>query len=320
MIVDHYLQKYFQPLVNVKFTSKMEDDLDDIAIGKEKWRPYIKEFYTKKFHSHIKEAMANEEYPDINIGKDKDTNTDIIIKSGKYGPYLQRGEGGENNTCSLPDSLAPADLTLDSAIELLAKPQGPQILYKDEKTGKDVTQRTGRFGPYLQLGEDEETKKAKKVSLSYGPKKLPIGASLDIDNVTKEQATKIISFPLNIGEINGVKVTASVGRFGPYLKKDDDFRSIPKDKDILTLTLEDAKEIYAQEKKGRGKRKTKILKELGEEPKTSKPVQILDGPYGPYISNGTRTFAPVPKDTNIEDITLAQALELIKEKKGKKKK
>ncbi|MDP2692958.1 MAG: type I DNA topoisomerase [bacterium] len=328
MIVDHYLQKYFHTLVNVKFTSKMEDDLDEIALGKHKWKPYIKDFYNEKFHTHITKASSDEDYPDISVGRDDKTKEEIIIKSGKYGPYLQHGKGGENNTCSLPDSLAPADLTLNIALELLAKPQSPQIICTDDKSGKDITQRTGRFGPYLQLGEDEDPstssgeakKKAKKVSLTYGPKKLPIGASLDIDNITPELAKKIISFPLQIGIIDGVTVIASVGKFGPYLKKEDDFRSIPKDKDILTITLDEAKELYAQEKKGRGRRKAKILKELGEEPKTKKPVQVLDGPYGPYISNGPRTFAPLPKDIEPKDVTLEQALQLIKDKKANKKK
>ncbi|OGH77798.1 MAG: DNA topoisomerase I [Candidatus Magasanikbacteria bacterium RIFOXYC2_FULL_40_16] len=320
MIVDYYLQKYFDNLVNVNFTSKMEDDLDKIAIGKEKWHPYIKEFYKEKFHSHIEKASQDETYPDIVVGKDKNTNQEIIIRSGKYGPYLQRGAGGENNTCSLSDSLAPADLNIESAMELLSKPSGPQVIYTDEATGKDITQRTGRFGPYLQLGEDDEKKKAKKVSLTYGPKKLPIGASVNIDNINAEQAKKIISFPLNIGEIDGGKITASVGRFGPYLKKGEDYRSIPKDKDILTITLEEAKELYAQEKKTRTRKKASILKELGEDPKTKKSIQVLDGPYGPYISNGTRTFAPIPKDTQPEEMTLELALRLIEEKKAKKKK
>ncbi len=322
MIVDHYLQKYFDKFVNVNFTSKMEDDLDNIAAGQKKWKPYIKNFYQDKkdgFHIKVEEAAKSEEYPIIEIGRDPDSDEEIIIRSGKYGPYIQRGQGGENNVASLSDLTPPADLNTSKAIELLNKPQGPQAIAKDAKTGKEITRRTGKYGPYLQLGEDEGGKKAKKSALTYGPKHLPISSSINIDNITQEQALKIISFPLNIGESAGEKITASVGRFGPYLKKGDDFRSIPRDKDILNITLAEAEAIFAQEKKSRNKKST-VLKDLGSDPKTSKPVQILDGPYGPYISNGTRTFVPIPKDAKPEDITLTQALQLIQEKKEWKKK
>jgi DNA topoisomerase-1 len=330
MIVDYYLHKYFNKLVDVKFTSKMENDLDKIAHGKEEWKPYIKEFYEDKkdgFHMKVEKASESDEYPNIILGKDPESNNDLIIKSGKYGPYIQRGEGGEGNTASLTDSIAPADLKIEEAVELLNKPQGPEVITTDEETGKEITKRTGRYGPYLQLGEDEDpstssgrAKKAKKSALTYGPKHIPISSSIDIENLTEDQAKKIISFPLDIGESSGEKITASVGRFGPYLKKGDDFRSIPKDKDILTITLREAEEIFAQEKKGRGRRAKKVLKELGKEPKTGEPVQVLDGPYGPYISNGTRTFAPVPEGVKPEDVTLEQALKLIEEKKNKKAK
>ena len=129
---------------------------------------------------------------------------------------------------------------------------------------------------------------------------------------------KIIHFPLTIGVSNNEKIIASVGKFGPYLKKSDDFRSIPKEKDILLITLDEAEEIYAQEKKTRS-RKSKVLKDFGIDPTTSKPIQALEGPYGPYVSNGTRTFASIPKDTNLETMTIEQALDLLKQRKGKKK-
>lgn len=321
MVTDHYLKQYFDKLVDVKFTSKMEDDLDKVAEGEEKWIPYIKNFYTDKkdgFHDKVKHASEDEGYPTLEIGKDEKTNEPLIIKSGKYGPYIQRGAGGENNTASIPDSLPPAELNLAKAIELLSQPQGPQVITDDLETGKNITRRTGRYGPYLQLGEDEEKKKSKKVALTYGPKHVPISREINIDNITPELARKIISFPLVIGVSGGEKITASVGKFGPYLKKVDDFRSIPKEKDILTITLAEAEEIFAQEKKSRRKKST-VLKEFGIDPKTEKPVQALEGPYGPYVSNGTRNFASIPKDTNLETMTLEQALDLIKNKKGKKK-
>lgn len=321
MITDHYLKQYFSKLVDVHFTSKMEDDLDKVAEGEEKWIPYIKNFYQggeDSFHTKVKHASEDEGYPIVEIGKDEKTGEPLIIKSGKYGPYIQRGAGGENNTASIPESLPPAELNINKALELLSQPQGPQVITKDLETGKDITRRTGRYGPYLQLGEDEEKKKAKKMALTYGPKHVPISTQVNIDAVTPELAMKIVHFPLTIGESNGEKIIASVGKFGPYLKKGDDFRSIPKEKDILTITLAEAEEIYAQEKKTRS-RKSKVLKDFGIDPTTSKPIQALEGPYGPYVSNGTRTFASIPKDTKIEEMTMEQALDLLKQRKGKKK-
>ena len=325
MIVDDFLRTHFKPLVDVQFTSKMEEDLDLVAAGEKEWQPYIKYFYSKNpdfaFHSEVEKSKANPTYPAIVLGADPDSGKHVIIKSGKYGPYLQRGEGGEGNTASIPETIPPADLALPKALELLAKPQGPQVVGTAEETGKSITSRTGRFGAYLQLGEDEDKKKARKVALTYGPKHLPISRTLDIEHLTVEQAKQIISLPRVVGELSGEPVTASVGRFGPYLKKGDDFRSIPADKDLLTITIAEAETIFAQEKKGRGgRKKATLLKELGADPKTGKPVQILDGRYGPYVSNGTRTFVSVPKDILPVAVTLEQALAWLSEKKQKRKK
>lgn len=331
MIVDTFLVMHFHKLVDPSFTAKMEDELDDIAHGKEAWQPYIKSFYHGHkgypFHEEIVKATKSEEYPDIELGKDPKTKENVILKSGKYGPYIQRGEGGEDNTASVPDTIAPADLDLDAALEVLKEGnKKPEAMYTDEATGKKVTLRTGRYGPYLQLGEDgDETfkngkpKKAKKVALTWGPKRTPVAEDIDPLSLSEADAKKVMSLPRPLGKIDDEEVVASVGRFGPYLKKGDDFRSLHKEYNLFTVTLDDAKKIYAEPKKGRGGRVKKVLKELGKDPKTEKPIQVLDGKYGPYISNGTRTFVSIPENTKPEDMTLEKALELIKEKKGKKK-
>ncbi len=325
MIVDDFLRTHFAPLVDVEFTSRMEEDLDHIAEGEKTWKPYIKQFYSgnKNFslHEEVEKSKDNPTYPAIVLGNDPDTGKHIVIKSGKYGPYIQRGEGGEGNTASIPESVPPADLTIEKAIELLAKPQGPQVLGTDEATGKSITMRTGRFGPYLQLGEDEDTKKAKKVALTYGPKHIPISTTINIDHLTLPEAKAVIGLPRLVGESSGEKIIASIGRFGPYIKKGDDFRSIPKDKDLFLITLPESEAIFAEEKKGRGgRKKATILKDFGVDADTGKPIQILDGKYGPYVSNGTKTFASVPKEINIEEITLDKAKELLSNKKSKRKK
>lgn len=329
MIVDDFLRTHFKPLVDVAFTSTMEEDLDRIAAGEKEWQPYIKYFYSDNaefaLHPAVETSKDNPTYPAIVLGEDPESGKHVILKSGKYGPYIQRGEGGEGNTCSIPDSIPPAELTLATAILLLAKPQGPQVITHDD-AGQAITLRTGRFGPYLQLGEDEpgekrgKGKKAKKVALTYGPKHTPISATIDIDHLTAEQAKQIITLPRTVGDIAGEKVVASVGRFGPYLKKGDDFRSIPKDKDLMLITIEEAIAIFAEEKKGRGgRKKATVLKELGTDPSTEKALQVLDGRYGPYISNGSRIFASLPKDVKPEDVTVEQALAWLADKKTKKK-
>lgn len=324
MIVDDFLRTHFAPLVDVGFTSNMEEDLDRIAAGEKQWQPYIKQFYQSdsdfSLHVQVEKSKDNPTYPAIVVGADPTSGKHIIIKSGKYGPYIQRGEGGEGNTCSIPESIAPADLKIEQALALLAAPQGPQVLTTDEITGKTITHRTGRYGPYLQLGEDEDKNKAKKVSLTYGPKHTPLSSAFDIEHLTADQAKQIIALPRTLGQSNGETITASIGRFGPYIKKEADFRSIPRDKDLFALTLPEAEAIFAQEKKGRGgRKKAAVLKELGADPKSGKPVQILDGRYGPYVSNGTRTFVSLSKDTKPEDVTAEQALQLLAEKKQKKK-
>lgn len=328
MIVDAYLQKHFHKLVDMPFTSSMEEDLDRIAAGQEEWQPYIGAFYHGKkgypFHEEIEKAAASDEYPVIELSK----APHILVKSGKYGPYVQRDEGGDGNTASIPETIPPAELTAEQAIDLIERAaKGPEVVGKDKETGRDITFRTGRFGPYLQLGEDGDDtfangkpKKAKKVSLAYGPKRLPISPQVDLLALTPEIAQKVIGLPRTVGDIDDEPVVTSVGRFGPYLKKGDDFRSVPKDLDIFDITIDQAKEIFSQEKKGRGRRKATVLKELGEDEKTGKPLQVLDGKYGPYISNGTRTFASVPKGVDPESVTAEQAKEWLKEKKSSKKK
>ncbi len=188
-----------------------------------------------------------------------------------------------------------------------------------------MTFRTGRFGPYLQIGEDDhedKKKKAKKIGLTYGPKRMPISPSLDLARLTPANVEHLLLLPRTLGDKDGVPVIVSVGRFGPYIKCADDFRSIPKTLDILTMTLADALAILATEKTSRRRKAATVLKELGNDPESGKPIQLLDGRYGPYISNGTRTFVSLSKEETAETLTLVSALELLATKaktKGKKR-
>lgn len=324
MIVDQYLQQYFHTLVDTAFTSKMEDDLDRIAAGEEPWRPYIKQFYQGEndagFHPAVARATTAKDYPRLELGRDPKTGQTLVVKSGKYGPYLQRGDNGAAETSALPETFPPAELTVAAAVALLAAPTAaPRVIGSDPKTGQPLTLRTGRYGPYLQIGEDEGKTKAKKMSLTYGPKQIPISQTIDANAVTLPQALAVISLPRVLGEIEGAAVTASVGRFGPYVKMGDEFRSLPKNLDLFAITLPEARALLAQEKKGGRRKKAAVIKELGADPAGGKPMQILEGRYGPYVSNGARVFASIPKNIQPETVTLAQALQWIEEKKKKKK-
>lgn len=321
MIVDAYLQHRFHQLVDVHFTARMEDDLDRIASGEASWQPYIHTFYfgndTPGLHPTVETATREQDYPSITLGETEDKEP-VIIKSGKYGPYVQ---WGKDLTASIPSYLAPAEMTLDKAKELITQSSaGPQLLGLHPENQLPVTYRTGRYGPYLQIGEDESDHKAPKISLTYGPKRLPVSPRINPNQLTWQEALQVITLPRTLGELGGEAVVTHVGRFGPYVKKGDDFRSLHKDQDVLTITLAEAQALLSEEKRGRRRMTSRVVKELGHDPSTGKPLQILEGRYGPYISNGTKIYASVPKDTDVNTITTEQALDRLKEKMERKKK
>ncbi|MBI5728380.1 MAG: type I DNA topoisomerase [Candidatus Magasanikbacteria bacterium] len=325
MIVDRYLRQRFAPLVDVRFTANMEEDLDRIASGELPWQPYIRAFYQEDvgfpFHREVTAALSAEDYPVFPVGVDPDTAEAMIVKSGKYGPYLVVGDGDAKRQCSLPESLPPAELTPVAAAELLsAAAKEPTVIGTDPDTGVGVILRTGRFGPYLQVGEPVGKKKPKTISLTYGPKRLPISQRLDIAALTPADLTKILSLPRELGEWQGSTVVATVGRFGPYIKCGEESRSLPKTMDVLEISLAEAITLLSAPRASRGgKQRAAVLKELGVDPETATPVQILSGRYGPYLSNGTRVFVSVPKDVNTESVTLEQAVIWLADKKAKRK-
>lgn len=312
--VVQFLERHFSNLVDYKFTSQMEEALDEIADGKREYLPYLKDFYLAKDGLQT-QITKKEKSIDAKSSRkvDFDLASDLEVRIGRYGPYLVKtGSDDEENThVSLPEDLPPADLDAEKIAELIENYQkGPTTLGLDPKTNKQIYVLTGRFGPYVQLGEiSEEEKKPKRASI---PKEM------NFKTVTLEQAISLLSFPRQLGTHpqSGKPILANFGRFGPYVQCGDDFRSIKKEDNVLTITLERALELLAQEKKaGRGK---KVLKELGQDPEGSK-VTIYSGIYGPYVKRGA-TNVSLPKDVKVEDVTLEQALVLLSTKKTKKKK
>lgn len=310
--VTELLEKYFPNLVNTRFTAEMEQTLDDIASGQADWLPYLRHFFlgeqglegqVKARELEIDSGLARSIYLE---------NLPVKIGIGPYGPYVSvETESGEVRA-NLPEDIPPADLSAEHIEELIRRKQeGPKPIAFHPETQEPVyVIPQGPYGPYVQLGEvSEENKKPKRTSLPKG---------LKPEQVTPEIALGLLSLPRTLGEHpeSGKKVQAGIGRFGPYVVCDGDFRSLPADEDVLTISLERALELLAQPKKGRGRGSAKPLRELGSHPEDGEPVTLHDGPYGLYVKHG-KVNASLPKDLSPAAVTLEMALELLAEKEGK---
>lgn len=310
--VTELLEKYFPNLVNTRFTAEMEQTLDDIASGQADWLPYLRHFFlgeqglegqVKARELEIDSGLARSIYLE---------NLPVKIGIGPYGPYVSvETESGEVRA-NLPEDIPPADLSAEHIEELIRRKQeGPKPIAFHPETQEPVyVIPQGPYGPYVQLGEvSEENKKPKRTSLPKG---------LKPEQVTPEIALGLLSLPRTLGEHpeSGKKVQAGIGRFGPYVVCDGDFRSLPADEDVLTISLERALELLAQPKKGRGRGSAKPLRKLGSHPEDGEPVTLHDGPYGLYVKHG-KVNASLPKDLSPEAVTLEMALELLAEKEGK---
>lgn len=302
MAVTKLLEKNFPQLVDEQFTAGMEQTLDDIAAGQTQATPYLKQFYLGK--TGLDEQVKSHE-ESIDPREACTLELDGLtakIRIGKFGPYLITEQNGQNITASLPDDLTPADITNEIAETLFAqKKRGPTGLGMDTETGLPVYSMIGPFGPYVQLGDaGEEGKKPKRVSI---PK------HIDPQQITLEQALDLLSLPRTLGNHpeSGKPVKAAIGRFGPYVVHEGVFKSLPKDQDVLKIDLATAVELLKQARTRRG---ATPIRELGNHPEDGQPVQVFSGKYGPYVKHG-KVNATIPKETPVEEVTLAQALALI---------
>ncbi len=306
--VNQLLETYFPKLVDYGFTAKMEQDLDDIASGQGDRLPYLQQFYngSEGLDAQVK---ANEETIDPRLACTLNfEGLTSRIRVGKFGPYIETERGGETVTASIPDSLAPADITnaiADNLIDL--KQKGPQSLGDHPETGLPMFLMVGPFGPYIQLGEmGEDGTKPKRVSL---PK------TRDPSTITFDDAMKYLALPRQLGKhpVTGHVVNAGVGMYGPYVKHEKTFKSLDKTDDVLTVTMDRAIELLAQAK-------TKAvlipLKELGPHPKDNEPVQIFDGRYGAYVKHG-KINATLPKGTDPQAFTLEEAIPILEEREAR---
>jgi DNA topoisomerase I len=302
------LENHFPDLVDPKFTSKMEETLDDIATGEAQWLPYLDRFYRgeKGLESQVKERESQ-----INSSTAKSVILEDLaatIKIGKYGPYLEVSQGDEVVTASIPADLTPADLNPEQVETLLRqKTEGPDKLGLHPDTGEAIYVLVGNYGPYVQLGEISEA--------NPKPKRTSLPKTLKPEDVTLDQAAGLLALPRLLGThpVTGGKIKASLGRFGPYVVheqgKEKEYRSLKAGDDVLTITLDRALALLAEPKKVRGARgATKApLKELGKHPDDGELVGLYEGPYGVYIKHG-ETNAKIPEGETAETVTLEQAL------------
>ena len=325
IILTVFLKEHFRTLVELDFTGRVEEKLDLISNGEMERLAFLREFYfgDRQEWPGLK-AMVERgdwgDYPSYPLGEDPAAGKPIVIKLGRYGAYVQRGAGGEGNTASLPEGILPADFGLKEALDLLeVTGAGPRVVGVDPKTGMTVYAMTGRFGPYVQLGETpEKGKKGKKVPK---PRRASLPKRETIDTITLENALRLLSLPREIGLYpdDGAPVESNFGRFGPYVKHGSDFRSLESEEQVFTITLDDAVELLRQPKRGRkrtfGGTKKAPLKELGANP-AGAVIRLFDGRYGPYITDGV-TNVTVPKGVAPESITLESAVALLAEKAAK---
>lgn len=311
--VTRLLRNHFGDYVDIGFTAEMEEILDKISNGEKDWLQFLAEFYRgDKKHRGLEHLVEDKgqsiEYPIIELGRDPESNLPVRVRIGRYGPFLQLGDQNDGGPrASLSEDLAPADLTIEKALALLkAKAQGPKSLGVDPTTGQHVYVMHGRFGAYVQLGETPEDRDDK-------PRRASLGRDYTEETITLDVALRLLSLPRELGKADdGEAILANVGRFGPYVKQGSEFRSLEDTDDVYTIALERAKELLAQPKKSmrRARQAPKELKALGKHPDSGEAVRVLDGRYGPYVTDGT-TNASVPKGTQVEALTMAAAVELL---------
>ena len=318
--VTRLLRNYFSDYVDIGFTAEMEEILDQISNGEKDWLEFLGEFYhgdkkkKQRGLEHLAEQKLDEiEYPVIELGDDPDSGMPVRVRIGRYGPFLQLGNQNDGGPrASLPEDLAPADLTLDKAVQMLkAKAQGPKKLGVDPKTGMAVYVMHGRFGAYVQLGETPEDRDDK-------PRRASLGRDYTEETITLDAALRLLSLPRELGTgDDGEPILANLGRFGPYVKHGSEFRSLEESDDVYTISLDRAKELLAQPKKSmrRVRQAPKELKNLGKHPESNAEVKVLDGRYGPYVTDGS-TNASVPKGTPVESLTMPMAVELLAARAG----
>jgi len=319
------LEQHFGQLVDYEFTAQMEDALDEIARGEAERVPWLHRFYfgdddqgngavpavsrprsdgsaglgLKALVSDITDIDPRE------VSSFPLAGTDIVVRVGRYGPYLERGEQRAN----VPEDMAPDELTPEKAEELFSIPTGDKPLGSDPVSGHELVAKAGRFGPYVTEVLPEGAKDK--------PRTASLLKSMDLDTVTLDDAVKLLSLPRTLGVVDGEPVTVQNGRYGPYVKQGAESRSLPSEEEMFTISLDQAKALLAEPKtRGRGRAgAAPPLRELGNDPVSGKPMVIKDGRFGPYVTDGD-TNASLRKGDEVAAITPERGAELLAERRA----
>jgi len=304
--VVNLLERHFEQLVDFDFTARMEDDLDRIASGDEERGAWLKRFYFGDGDDPGLRHLVTEHLDDIDaraVNSIAIPRSEAVIRVGRYGPYLERGEA----RASLPGDLAPDELTAEKADELLAQPDN-RPLGKDPETGHEIVARSGRYGPYVTevLPEGAEGK----------PRTASLFASMSPESVSLDNALRLLTLPRVVGAVDGEDVTAQNGRYGPYVKRGSESRSLETEEQLFTVTLEEANALFAQPPRRRGRGASLWpLRELGADPGTGGQILVKDGRFGPYVTDG-ETNASLRRGDTVEGVTPERAAELLAERRA----
>ena len=317
--VTKLLREHFGDFIESNFTAEMEDDLDEISRGEREWVAFLHQFYygDKKHRGllpAVEQGAEKADYPVLVLGTDPSSGEEVRVCIGRFGPFVQLGKGGPGRTASLPDEVAPADLTVDRALELVrAKAEGPRGLGVDPKTGQKVYVVNGQYGAYVQLGEMPEIgPKVKGKSAVAKPKRSSLQAGMTDSTVTLSEALRLLSLPRELGRHpdDGEPIVTNFGRFGPYVKHGDEFRSLESENDVFAISFDAALALLRAPKQSRRRQSAQktVLREIGAG--SGSPLKLLAGRYGPYVTDGTIN-ASLPRGVAPESLTYEQALELL---------
>jgi DNA topoisomerase-1 len=331
------MEQHFGCLIDYDFTAAMEDELDAIAAGSQHRTDWLTGFYfgaeqgsavarfggLKKLVGVNLEEIDAREINSIQLFVDA-AGHDIVVRVGRYGPYLERLIDGVSQRANLPDDLPPDELTAEIAEQLFATPLEGRSLGVDPATGHEIVAKEGRYGPYVtevlpEDGDGSATAGSAAKKSKPKPRTSSLFKSMDLATVTLEDALRLLSLPRVVGTDpeTGQQITAQNGRYGPYLKRGTDSRSLPDEEQLFTVTLDEALRIYAEPKR-RGRQATAKppLRELGVDPVSGQPMVVKDGRFGPYVTDG-EVNASLRKSDSVETLTDERAAELLAEKRAK---
>jgi DNA topoisomerase-1 len=306
--VVNLLERHFEQLVDFDFTKRMEDDLDRIASGEQERVEWLRRFYFGDDGDSGLHHLVTDHLDEIDaraVNSIEIPGSDAVVRVGRYGPYIEQGE----QRVSLPADLAPDELTPEKVTELLAQPDS-KPLGVDPEAGTEIVVRSGRYGPYVTevLPEGSEQK----------PRTASLFSAMSPAEVTLDDALRLLSLPRTVGALDGEPVTAQNGRYGPYIKRGSESRSLESEEQLFTVTLEEAQALLAQPPRRRGRRggARGPLKELGADPASGKQIVVKDGRFGPYVTDG-ETNASLRRGDTPEAVTLERAVELLAERRAK---